>query len=142
MSACNMTARGKTVLCSSVSGLLIGALSGAALGGVSVGFHDVKLRDDGVRNFKSDHESEYPQACSKDRDGHQTCSRPGLDSAADAYGLSYAKDEIANVGPWIAVGCTIGGASIGLFVGAVRGWNKSLPPAGDIESQPSNYRQI
>jgi hypothetical protein len=139
--SCNITQRGKVVLRSSMIGLMAGSLSGAALGGVSVGFHDVRLRDVGIRNFESDHKSEYPEVCGKDSHGRQSCSRPGLSDASYAYGLNYAKDGIAKVGPWIAVGCTIGGAVIGLFAGAARGWCKPLP-ASDIESQHSSYRQM
>ncbi|MDR3491972.1 MAG: hypothetical protein P4M12_08030 [Gammaproteobacteria bacterium] len=141
MAACNVTERGKTVLRSSAAGMMIGALSGAALGGVSVGFHDLKLRDDGIRNFKSDHKNEYPEVCVTYKDGCHKCTRPGLDEPAFDFGLGYAKEEIAKVWPWILVGCTIGGAAVGLFAGAARGWKKELPVA-DVESQSSSYRAI
>jgi hypothetical protein len=141
--SCNVTARGQAVLKSSVIGLMAGALSGAALGGISVGFHDVKLRDDGIRNFENDdtNKSKYPEVCTTDKDKHMHCHRPGLSDASYSYGLNYAKEEIAKVWPWIFIGCTAGGAALGLFAGAVRGWNKTLP-ANDIESQNSNYRQL
>jgi hypothetical protein len=141
--SCDMTARGKVVLRSSVVGLMTGALAGAALGGVSVGFHDVKLRDDGIRNFEKDHKNEYPEVCYKNREGRQHCERPGLETASTNYGLQYAKEGIAEVGPWIAVGCTAGLAVVGLFAGAIRGWRKELPAINhDIESQEGRYNRM
>jgi hypothetical protein len=140
--SCNVTARGKVVLRNSMVGLTAGA--GAALGGISVGFHDVKLRDDGIRNFEHDHYNEYPEQCWTDTKKNVHCSRPGLSSASSSYGLQYAKDGIAEVYPWIMVGCTAGLAVVGLFAGAIRGWRKELPAAitHDIESQTGNYNRM
>lgn len=144
---CNVTNRGKEVLKFGLYGTMLGAVSGATLGGISVGFHDMVLRNQAASNFIRDHENEYPKDCHLDGKVTHCTTNPDLDRAANNYGTQYAQEKIAEQGPPIAIWCTVGGAALGLFSGLAYGWMKTLPVTAiadieqDVELQ-RNYQQM
>ena len=129
--------RTKTVIKYSMMGASIGAVSGATIGGIAVGFTSLGYYVNASDNFKTVHGDEYPPKHCWTAGYHVHCGRPELNNAASAYASNVSSEKIAETGPWIAIGCTAAGAVLGLFAGARKGWKKDLTlsiPQSDIEN--------
>jgi len=127
--SCNITNRGKKVYKHAAIGLIAGAASGAALGGLITGCRYGVIQNFDV-DYRSDHYKEYGCTYDNAKRSIQCPDQATKDRLwADSYSYKSRSQNawLDNVVPWLMGGLTIGGAALGLIIGICGGYCGTVP---------------